>query len=119
MSIQLSDDEGFGRVEFAAPVFFASESAGVATVRLVRSLSGPTGKLGSGARVDIVVTGGSATSGVDYTLATGTVTFDVGETTKTFTFPIASDGVAEGPETITLQLQNASGGAGVGCGRRR
>jgi hypothetical protein len=114
MSIGLTDDEGFGRVEFAAPAFFASESAGVATVRLVRSLASPSGKLGSGARVDIVVTGGSATNGVDYTLATGTVTFEAGETTKTFTFPIASDGVAEGPETITLQLQNASGGAGVG-----
>jgi len=114
MSILLNDDEGFGRVEFAAPAFFASESAGVATVRLVRSLASLSGKLGSGARVDIVVTGGSATNGVDYTLATGTVTFEVGETTKTFTFPIVSDGAAEGPETITLQLQNASGGAGVG-----
>ena len=50
---------------------------------------------------------GTAKSGSDYTAASGTLTFGVGETSKTFTVKILNDNVAEEPESFTVALSNA------------
>ena len=98
----------------SASQFVASEAAGVATVRVIRSLptfsSSPV-TLGSGATVGFVVTGGTATSGSDFTLTSGTVTFGANETFKDIVIPLTADGVSEGPESLTVTLQNVTGGA--------
>ena len=57
---------------------------------------------------------GSATAGVDYTPTSGTVTFGANQTSNTFTIPIVNDKLAEGPETVLLQLSNPTGGAILG-----
>jgi len=55
-----------------------------------------------------------ATAGVDYTAASGTLTFADGEIVKTFTVNITPDSLVEGNETFGLILTNVTGGATLG-----
>ncbi len=59
--------------------------------------------------VDYAAVGGTATNGVDYTLAPGTLTFNPGETSKTISIEINNDGLDEADETIILELSNPTG----------
>jgi len=58
--------------------------------------------------VNYATANGSAGSPGDYTAASGTLTFDVGETTKTISIEVLRDGQAEGDETFYVDLTNAS-----------
>jgi len=49
-----------------------------------------------------------AVAGVDYTAASGTLTFDPGDTTATFTVPVLADSAPENNETATMTLSSAS-----------
>ena len=51
----------------------------------------------------------TATAGEDYTDASGTLTFAVGETTKTISVALLDDAVSEGVEMLHLRLANAVG----------
>jgi hypothetical protein len=57
------------------------------------------------------VVNGSASSRCDYLATLGTLTFAAGEAVKTVTIPIVNDSYAEGTETLTFALSNATGGA--------
>ena len=59
--------------------------------------------------VDFAVSGGTATSGDDYTIADQSLTFAAGETVKSVTMSIVADDIEEGNETVILRLSNASG----------
>ncbi len=68
-------------------------------------------------------TGGTATSGTDFTAssATGTLTFPANTATRTITVSVTGDTTAEGYETVVITLSNPSGGtisatAGTGTG---
>ena len=64
---------------------------------------------GSATSVNYSVTGGTATGGgVDYTLASGTVTFAAGTTTGSFSISINNDALDEDNETIIISLSNPS-----------
>ena len=106
--------------------------------RIDRTIEGPPGLSvadarvyeGPGATVDFAVTLGrasaetvtvdyatadgtgsnAATEGSDYTETSGTLTFALGETTKTVPVPVLDDGHDEGEETFTLTLSNPRGG---------
>lgn len=52
---------------------------------------------------------GSASSRCDYLQLRGTLTFLPGETQKTVKVPLIDDAFAEGPETFTIALSNATG----------
>jgi len=52
-------------------------------------------------------TNGTATPITDYTPVSGTVTFNPGDTDKTFQIPINNNGLAEGNRTVGLVLTNA------------
>jgi len=58
---------------------------------------------------------GSATAGSDYTAASGALTFTSGQTSQTFSVPIAFDGSVtyEGNETFFVNLSGATGGATI------
>ncbi|MGH9873235.1 MAG: Calx-beta domain-containing protein [Pyrinomonadaceae bacterium] len=56
------------------------------------------------------VVNGSASSRCDYLTTIGTLNFAASETSKTVTIPVVDDAYAEGGETLTFTLSNASGG---------
>ena len=56
----------------------------------------------------------TATAGQDYTATNGTLTFNPGESVKTFTIDITNDRVYEGNETFNVTLSNPTGGAVLG-----
>src|SRR5262249_16246582 len=74
------------------PVFLSSPSASPVTV-------------------DYITSDGTATNGLDYQPAFGTLTFAPGQTQATVTVPVLSDAVREGNEILFVNLRNASGAA--------
>ena len=59
--------------------------------------------------VDYATSDGTAKAGADYTAASGTLTFEAGETAKTVSVAVLDDAVDEGGERFTLRLSNPSG----------
>lgn len=111
-TLTLVDDEiAPGVLNFAAPTFTASESAGTvaATITVVRT-NGTTGVVAVG----FASSDGTARSGFDYLAASGTLSFADGETAKSFTVSILADAISEGIETVNLALANPTGGAVIG-----
>ena len=97
-------------VAFSSPTFFAYEDSGSATITVVRS-----GDLTRAVTVNYATGKGLATSGVDYTPQSGTLSFARGETNKTFAIPLLDDTLAEGSEPVELSLSNPTGGAVFGA----
>ncbi|MDJ0662712.1 MAG: Calx-beta domain-containing protein, partial [Crocosphaera sp.] len=58
--------------------------------------------------VRYATSGGTATSGSDFTTTTGTLTFAINETTKTILVPILGDTTVEANETFSVKLSNAT-----------
>jgi hypothetical protein len=87
-----------------ANVSLTEGNSGTSTMTFTVSLSAASGQTVS---VNYASTDGTATAGTDYT-ATGTLTFNPGETSKTFTVTIAGDAATESNETFTVTLSNAS-----------
>ena len=85
------------RVEEAAGALLAF------TVTLSRAAEGTL-------RVDYGTADASAQAGVDYTAASGTLTFQAGESSKTIDVAVLDDAHDEGEETLTLTLSNPSAG---------
>jgi hypothetical protein len=108
-TLTIVDDEGPGQIDFTSSTYTVLESGGFATISLTR-----TGASNLVESVSYAATSGGATVGSDFTPANGTVTFDVGEMTKTFQVQITDDSNAEVPEMVNLALsnpQNLSGGS--------
>ncbi len=60
---------------------------------------------------------GTATSGTDYAAITaGTLTFDAGDTSETFTVSITGDAIDEPSETVVVTLGSASTGTAISTG---
>ncbi len=59
--------------------------------------------------VPIIVTGQTATAGVDFIDASQTITFEQGDTTKSFTVTILSDEIVESDETFSVTLGDPVG----------
>jgi probable HAF family extracellular repeat protein len=60
---------------------------------------------------------GSAAAGSDYQSASGTVTFDAGQTTKTISVLVNGDRAGESNETFLVNLGQAVGGAAIADGQ--
>jgi hypothetical protein len=56
------------------------------------------------------VGGAACTAGVDYISTNGTLTFNNGESSKTFNVTLCPDSLVEGNETVNLTLSNPTGG---------
>ena len=56
---------------------------------------------------------GTATQPADYARRSGTLTFSVGQVSKTVSVPVKGDIAVEGNETFTLNLSNVTGGATI------
>jgi hypothetical protein len=66
------------------------------------------------ASAELSIDSATATLGDDFTLATGQLDFAAGQTTTTVILTIVNDLLGEGPETVTLKLENPTGGASLG-----
>jgi large repetitive protein len=104
-------------MQFSSPTYREDESQ-TAIITVTRSVARPEGD-GPGVTSTVnyaTVAGGTAvggtacTTGVDYISTSGTLTFNPGETSKTFTVTTCSDGLVEADETVNLALSNPTGG---------
>jgi hypothetical protein len=100
-----------GRILLASNAFTVQESAGTATIRVVRY-----GGLQGSVSVDYSVVGGTAQS-ADYANGTGTVTFADGVDAATITLTIVDDAEPEVAETVIVGISNPTGGAQADTGR--
>ena len=102
------NDFGGSDVQFSAPSYSGAEGQTV-TLTVVR-----TGGIGSSLVVQWAAGEGTASPGVDFTPASGSVTFGVNAQSATFTITLLADGFVEGTETvpITLSIPEAARHAG-------
>ena len=94
-TIRNSEDPGLSVADASA----TEGSAVVFTVSLSRSNSEPV-------TVAYATSGGTATSGIDFTAASGTLTFGANETSKTVSVETTDDSAGEEDETFTLTLSS-------------
>src|SRR5207248_2104231 len=105
----ISDDDPPPSLSFNASSSSGLESA--TAVSLPVSLSAVSGQ---SVTVNYAVSGGTATGGgVDYTLASGTLTFAPGVTSRNISIAVVNDALDEDDETIELTL-SSPGNAALG-----
>ena len=56
--------------------------------------------------VDYATSNGTASAGADYTTSSGTLTFNPGDTSKTFNIPILADTIDEDNEVFSVTLSS-------------
>jgi len=95
-------------IQFSSTAYNVGEGDGYATITVTRT--GGTSAVG----VNYATSNGTATAGSDYTAVSGTLSFAVSETTKTFNIPVINDTAVEGNETVNIALSNPTGGATLG-----
>jgi hypothetical protein len=104
-------DTQAGTIQFESATFSVNESGGTATITATRS-GGSDGAVS----VSYATSNGSATTGSDYTTASGTLTWADGDSAdKTFTVTISDDSSVEADETVHLALNNIIGNAVLGA----
>jgi hypothetical protein len=102
-------------VQFSSPNYNVNEGAGHADILVSRSgdttssatVSFTTSDAAGGQNCNVV--NGNASSRCDYATTFGTVQFNAGEASKTFSIPIVDDAYVEGNETFTVSLNNGLG----------
>ena len=93
-------------IQFNATNYFVGEGAGNLAVTVTR-----TGNTSNAVTINYATSNGTASSPTDYTNASGSLQFAVGETVKTFVIPIIDDGLVERTETINVVLSAPGAGA--------
>ena len=96
------DDDADPELSIADVV--VNEADGTAT--FIVSLSKPSDELVS---VDYETSDGTAIAGSDYSAASGTLTFGIGDTTQSFTVALLDDDETESDESFTVALSNIVG----------
>src|SRR6185295_5986362 len=100
------DDDAPGTMQFTSATYSVSENGGTASITLSR-----TGGVGGTVSVVINTSDGTAQGGLDYTTSGTTISWPPGDSlNKTFTVPILTDSLPEGPETVNLTLSAPTGG---------
>src|SRR5207302_155893 len=97
-------------IQFSATSYTFAESAGFATITVQR-LSDPSTTVS----VDYATADGTATNGLKYTAASGTLAFGASETNKTIEVPILNNGFVEGTKFFRVILSNPTVGAVLGA----
>ncbi len=97
-------------VQFAATT--SSVNEGTATINLAVNITNPNANATS---VDIMIMGGTATNGVDFTYAPTTITFLANSSAaQNLTVTINNDAIVEGNETVQFMLNNVTNGGTIG-----
>ena len=93
-------------VSFSTANFNSGESAGTATITVIR-----TGNTDGTSSVNFATADDTAGAGSDYVGTSGSVTFSPGQTNASFTVIIKDDGLSETDETVVLTLSGPTGAA--------
>jgi hypothetical protein len=88
-------------IEFEITSTNVTEANTTLTLNVLRE-----GDTSTNATVQYTTTGAGATAGLDYTAASGTITFATGETNKTVNLAILNDSIVESNEVVRLVLSN-------------
>ena len=107
--LYLTNSDFLGQLSFSTPVFSVNENGGPAIITVIRS-GGSAGV----ASINFATLPGSATPGVDFLATNGTLSFGVGEVSKSFSVPIINNNVQDPPRFITLSLSGASPAGALG-----
>ncbi len=104
-------DDNFkpGVLGFSSAAYIVNENGNNATITVVR-----TNFTGGVVQVSYATSNGTGTNGIDFTNTTGTLTFQAGDSTKTFTVPIKNGTTTQPDKTVILTLYTPSGGATLG-----
>ena len=114
-TLTITDNDKAGTLALNASAYTIGETGGTLHVTVTR-----TGGAAGGVSVNYQLSNGTATYPGDFAvaltgLATGTVTFGAGETSKVIDIAIGNNGSADGPKTFTLALVSPpTGGAILG-----
>ncbi|TWU41147.1 Calx-beta domain-containing protein [Novipirellula artificiosorum] len=100
-SMILTDDELPPEVKITASNNANTEDTDDGSFKI--ELVGASGGASANITVDYTI-GGEAVPGVDHDLASGSVTFTPGQTSKTLTFSPVHDSIVEANETVTMKL---------------
>ncbi|KPA10632.1 Na-Ca exchanger/integrin-beta4 domain protein, partial [Candidatus Magnetomorum sp. HK-1] len=100
-TLTIIDDDNPPTISFDPISKNSPESTAIVSIHT--TLSSASEKMLS---ADFSTIGGTASSGIDYTLINGTLTFMPGETTKAITCSVADDSIEEVSETILVGLSN-------------
>ncbi|HEX2268325.1 MAG TPA: Calx-beta domain-containing protein, partial [Pyrinomonadaceae bacterium] len=92
-----------GSIQFSAASYGVNEGAGSITITVTRS-----GNTSASASVQFTTANGSASSDGDYVIATGTLVFAPGQSSRSFAVSIIDDTVKESTETFNVILSNVS-----------
>ena len=107
VAVTVLDNDSGGLLSFDRTTYDVVENVPMATIT-VRRIVGGAGPV----TVDFATGDGSATSGVDYTTTTQTLTFNPGDVSKTVQVPVLGNTV--GLRSANLFLRNATGGGSLG-----
>ena len=107
------DNDNYGTLNFKTLTFTVAESGPTATITATR-----TGNTAHAVGVSYATSNNTATEGLDYVATSGTLSFAVGQTSRTFTIPIINDTAPDGNESLNLTLSNPTGGVVLGQGQR-
>jgi hypothetical protein len=101
---------GLAIIELTSIAFQAEEGAGTIVATVSRS-----GRKSSAVSIDYATSDGTAVAGIDYTAASGTLSWVAGDVAdKTITVTVADEVDIEVDETLILTLSNPSPGAALG-----
>ncbi|MFN8494327.1 MAG: Calx-beta domain-containing protein [Caldilineaceae bacterium] len=100
--VTIQDDDPAPSVLFSSATYTVAEG-GVANVTV--NLSNPST---STVTVDYTTSDGTANQPGDYTTSNGTLTFNPGETSKSFTVATVDDNLSENNETVNVTLSNVN-----------
>ena len=99
-----------GVLGYAMTDFTVLQNAGTATITVTRT----NGADGIVSIHYTTTTNGTAVAGVDYTNVSGTLTFNQGVSSRTFTVPVLGGTTVKPDRTVGLNLFTVSGGATIG-----
>jgi glucose/arabinose dehydrogenase len=109
-TLTIEDDDVAGLLAFSLASYSVGEAGKNATITVTRS-----GGAASGVTVAYAASDGSAIAGSDYTAPSGTLTFAANVSKLSFTVPVSNDTLAEGTETVLLELSAPGGGGSLGA----
>jgi len=106
--LTITEDDQPGDFRYSAANYSVSENGVSAIITVTR-----TGGSGGTATVNYATDDGTALAGVEYTAVNGTLTFVNGDTSETFSVPVADDLMFDGNKSVLLSLSDPSAGSSL------